>query len=63
MNLKQAVLPCVLPSMDAFKQKWVQDEILGMIGKTRYMKNRYSYLKIWNAINLVTLVMGGEIRV
>jgi hypothetical protein len=34
-----------------------------MKGKTRYKKNRYSYLKIRNTINLVTLVMGGEIWV
>jgi hypothetical protein len=34
-----------------------------MRGKTRYKKNRYAYLKIRNAINLVTLVMGGEIWV
>jgi hypothetical protein len=31
-----------------------------MNGKTRYIKDRYSYLKIRNTINLVTLVMGGE---
>jgi hypothetical protein len=31
-----------------------------MKGKTRYIEDRYSYLKIRNAINLVTLVMGGK---
>jgi hypothetical protein len=31
-----------------------------MRGKNRYKKNRYTYLKIRNAINLVTLVMGGK---
>jgi hypothetical protein len=31
-----------------------------MKGKTRCKKNRYTYLKIRNTINLVTLVMGGK---
>jgi hypothetical protein len=31
-----------------------------MKGNTRYITDRYSYLKIRNAINLVTLVMGGK---
>jgi hypothetical protein len=31
-----------------------------MKGKTRYIKDRYLYLKIRNTINLVTLVMGGK---
>jgi hypothetical protein len=30
-----------------------------MKGKTRYIKDRCSYLKIRNTVNLVTLVMGG----
>jgi hypothetical protein len=38
-------------------------EILGVKSKTRFMENRYAYLKTRNTINLVTLVKGGEIWV
>ena len=46
--------------MHDFKQKYITDVILGKKGKTRYKENRYTYLKIRNTINLVTLVMGGK---
>jgi hypothetical protein len=45
--------------MHAFKQKQVQIAILGMKGKLDKI-NRYSYIKIRNTVNLVTLVMGGK---
>jgi hypothetical protein len=38
MNLKQADLPCDFPSMHVFKLKYVQNVILGMQGKSRYIK-------------------------